>query len=125
MAFTDFKTISEVQERFTIRYEAASFVQINPVEPNPTLVEELAFIEEYIDTRVSEFSIREGLIFPVLKEAYRRYAEKFSLWSHRFIKYDDVLLGTPDYYTESTIIIGLKINRLIIIQTKKAHLRKV
>ena len=90
MAFTDFKTISEVQERFSIRYEAAPFIHVNPVEPNPTLVEELAFTEEYIDTRVSEFSIREGLIFPVLKEAYRRYAEKFSLWSHRFIKYDDI-----------------------------------
>lgn len=106
MAFTDFKTISEVQERFSIRYEAAPFIQVNPVAPNPTLIEELAFIEEYIDTRVSEFSIREGLIFPVLKEAYRRYAEKFSLWSHRFIKYDDVLVGTPDYFVSKRSELG-------------------
>lgn len=106
MAFTDFKTISEVQERFSIRYEAAPFIHVNPVEPNPTLVEELAFTEEYIDTRVSEFSIREGLIFPVLKEAYRRYAEKFSLWSHRFIKYDDILVGTPDYFVSKRSELG-------------------
>lgn len=106
MAFTDFKTISEVQERFSIRYEAAPFIPVNPVEPNPTLVEELAFTEEYIDTRVSEFSIREGLIFPVLKEAYRRYAIKFSLWSHRFIKYDDVLVGTPDYFVSKRSELG-------------------
>jgi hypothetical protein len=106
MAFTDFKTISEVQERFLIRYEAASFIHVNPLEPNPTLVEELAFVEAYIDTRVSEFSIREGLIFPVLKEAYRPYAEKFSLWSHRFIKYDDVLIGTPDYFVSKRSELG-------------------
>ena len=106
MAFTDFKTISEVQERFSIRYEAASFIHVNPLEPNPTLVEELAFVEAYIDTRVSEFSIREGLIFPVLKEAYRPYAEKFSLWSHRFIKYDDVLIGTPDYFVSKRSKLG-------------------
>jgi len=89
MAFTDFKTISEVQERFFIRYEAATFMHVNKIELNPTLVDELAFMEEFIDTRVSEFSIREGLIFPIIKEAYRKYAEKFSLWSHRLIQYDE------------------------------------
>ena len=106
MAFTDFKTISEVQERFSIKYTAAHFIPINPVEPSPQLVDELAFIETYIDTRVSEFAIRESLIFPVLKEIYRKYAEKFSLWSHRFIKYDDVLVGTPDYFVSKRSELG-------------------
>lgn len=106
MAFTDFKTISEVQERFTIRYEAAPFVQVNQVAPPPTLVDEIAFVETYIDTRVSEFSIREGLIFPILKAVYRTYAEEFSLWSHRFIKYDEVLVGTPDYFVSKRSALG-------------------
>lgn len=106
MAFTDFKTIGEVQERFSIKYENGNFVRINEFEISPKLVEELAFVEEYIDTRVSEFAIRESLIFPVLKEVYRKYADKFSLWSHRFIKYDDVLVGTPDYFLSKRSELG-------------------
>ncbi len=106
MAFTDFKTIGEVQERFSIRYEDANFVQVNHFEIPQHLIDELAFIEEYFDTRVSEFAIRESLIFPVLKEIYRKYAKDFSLWSHRFIKYDDVLVGTPDYFLSKRSELG-------------------
>lgn len=106
MAFTDFKTIGEVQERFSIKYQTAGFVQINAVEISPQLVEQLSFVERYIDTRVSEFAIRENLIFPVLREVYKKYAEQFSLWSHRFIKYDDVLVGTPDYFVSKRSELG-------------------
>ncbi len=106
MAFTDFKTIGDVQERFSVKYQAAHFVPANPLEPSRELVNEIAFVEQYIDTRVSEFAIRESLIFPVLKEAYRKYAERFSLWSHRFIKYDDVLVGTPDYFISKRSELG-------------------
>lgn len=106
MAFTDFKTIAEVQERYSIKYQTASFVQINVVEASPKLIEELSFVEQYIDTRVSEFAIRENLIFPVLREVYKKYAEQFSLWSHRFIKYDDVLVGTPDYFVSKRSELG-------------------
>jgi hypothetical protein len=106
MAFTDFKTIAEVQERYSIKYQTAHFVQVNEVEVNPKLIEELTFVEQYIDTRVSEFAIRENLIFPVLREVYKKYAEQFSLWSHRFIKYDDVLVGTPDYFVSKRSELG-------------------
>jgi len=106
MAFTDFKTIGEVQERFSIKYQTADFVRVNAVEVPPKLIEELSFVEQYIDTRVSEFAIRENLIFPVLREVYKNYAEQFSLWSHRFIKYDEVLIGTPDYFVSKRSELG-------------------
>lgn len=106
MAFTDFKTLGEVQERFSVKYQTADFVQITSVEASPALVEELSFVERYIDTRVSEFAIRENLIFPVLREVYKKYAEQFSLWSHRFIKYDEVLVGTPDYFVSKRSELG-------------------
>ena len=98
MAFTDFKTIAEVQEQFLIRYETSEFIHPQPVIVSSTLEEELSFVTRYVDTRVSEFAIRETLIFPVLREAYKKYAVQFSLWSHRFVKYDDRLTGTPDYF---------------------------
>lgn len=106
MAFTDFKTLGEVQERFAVKYQIADFVQINPFEVSQKLIEELSFVEQYIDTRVSEFAIRENLIFPVLREVYKKYAEQFSLWSHRFIKYDEILVGTPDYFISKRSELG-------------------
>ena len=106
MAFTDFKTIADVQECFLIKYQAADFVRSNVVEVSPKLKEELTFVAQYIDTRVSEFAIRENLIFPVLREVYKKYAEQFSLWSHRFIKYDEVLVGTPDYFVSRRSELG-------------------
>ena len=106
MAFTDFKTIAEVQEQFSIKYQAADFVRALPVTISPALEEELSFVARYLDTRVSEFAIRETLIFPVLREAYKKYAEAFSLWSHRFVKFDDRLVGTPDYFISKRSELG-------------------
>ena len=106
MAFTDFKTIAEVQEKYSIRYEANDFIVPQPGLVSKTLEEELSFVARYVDTRVSEFAIRETLIFPVLREAYKKYAEQFSLWSHRFVKYDERLTGTPDYFISKRSELG-------------------
>ena len=106
MAFTDFKTIGEVQKKYLIKYEQENFVAINPIEASRTLLDELSFAEKYIDVRVSEMAIRENIIFPVLRENYRNYAETFSLWSHQYIKYDDVLFGTPDYFLSKRSELG-------------------
>ena len=122
MAFTDFKTIADVQERFSIKYQAADFVRSKVVEVSPKLREELSFVEQYIDTRVSEFAIRENLIFPVLREVYKKYAEQFSLWSHRFIKYDEVLVGTPDYFVSKRSELGKTVlgkPLLLMVEAKK------
>ena len=106
MAFTDFKTIADVQEQFSIKYQSVDFVRAQSVVISPTLEEELSFAAQYIDTRVSEFAIRETLIFPVLREVYKKYAEQFSLWSHRFVKYDERLVGTPDYFVSKRSELG-------------------
>ena len=122
MAFTDFKTIAEVQERYLIKYRTAHFIQSNVIEVSPKLIEELSFVEQYIDTRVSEFAIRENLIFPVLREVYKKYAEQFSLWSHRFIKYDEVLVGTPDYFVSKRSELGKTVlgkPLMVMIEAKK------
>ena len=106
MAFTDFKTVGEVQKKYSIKYQQENFVAINLLAASAVLLDELQFAETYIDVRVSEMAIRENLIFPVLREIYRKYADSFSLWSHQYIKYDDVLLGTPDYFLSKRSILG-------------------
>lgn len=122
MAFTDLQTISEVQERFLIKYQDENFIQVNPVTVSQELLAELEFTEKFIDMRVSKFAIRENLIFPALKTAYRPYAHLFSLWSHGFIKYDDVLAGTPDYFLSQRSELGKTVFRkplLLIMEAKK------
>lgn len=122
MAFTDFKTISEVQERFLITYQSENFVKVKSVMISEKLIEELKFTEKFIDTRVSEFAIRENLIFPILKAAYRPYADLISLWSHRLIKYDDILVGTPDYFLSKRSDLGKTVlgkPLLLITEAKK------
>jgi hypothetical protein len=105
MAFTDFKTISDVQERFLVKYQSENFVKVNSVMISKELIEELEFTGKFIDTRIAEFAIRENLIFPILKAA-RPYADFISLWSYRLIKYDDTLVGTPDYFLSTRSQLG-------------------
>ncbi len=122
MAFTDFKTISDVQEQFLVKYQSKNFVKVNSVMISKELIEELEFTEKFIDTRISEFAIRENLIFPILKAAYRPYADLISLWSHRFIKYDDTLVGTPDYFLSKRSELGKTVlgkPLLLITEAKK------
>ena len=106
MACTDFKTLGEVQKKYSIKYRQENFVGVNSFVASAVLLDELQFAEAYIDVRVSEMAIRENLIFPVLREVYRKYADSFSLWSHQYIKYDNVLLGTPDYFLSRRSALG-------------------
>jgi hypothetical protein len=45
----------------------------------------------------SEFAICENLIYPILKEVWKAYSSKFTLWSHQMLTCDDVLSGYPEY----------------------------
>lgn len=45
----------------------------------------------------SEYAICENLIYPVLKEVWKRYSSKFTLWSHEFLDYNEKLTGYPEY----------------------------
>ena len=45
----------------------------------------------------SEYAICENLIYPVLKEVWKQYRQKFILWSHKSLTYDEKLSGFPEY----------------------------
>lgn len=45
----------------------------------------------------SELAICENLIYPVLKEVWKRYSSKFTLWSHQSLICDNNLSGIPEY----------------------------
>ena len=123
MAFSDFKTIPDVQERFKIRHVEDDFIELeNTVEPSKHFLQELEFSRQYIDVFASEGARCEAVIFPVLREVYKGYAEHYALWIKKAIAYDEVLSGTPDYFISTRselgkLVIGTPL--IMLVEAKK------
>ena len=107
MAFTDFKSIAEVQETFDIKYMETDYIQYDSnIEPSSAFLEEFTFSQKHIDVFASETSRCENVIYPILRDVYKNYADCFSLWSHKPIAYDAQLIGTPDYLISTKSALG-------------------
>ncbi len=122
MAFSDFKTISDVQEKFKIKYENDDIFFVEDREPSEQFISEFEFSKKYIDVFESEGSRCEIVIFPILKEVYKDYAENYGLWVRKSIKYDDILNGTPDYLIATRSELGLTVlgsPMVMLVEAKK------
>ena len=106
MAFSDFKTISEVQEKFRITYSEDDFVKAEPSTPSTEFLRDFEFTRDHINVFASEASRCETIIFPVLKESYKAYADRYALWIKQSIAYDDILNGVPDYFISTRSELG-------------------
>lgn len=109
MAFSDFKAIPEVQEQFSIRHIENDFIAVTEttITPSEQFLQELAFSRQYIDVFASESARCEAVIFPVLREVYKEYAEDYALWIKKPIVYDETLSGTPDYFISTRSELGM------------------
>ncbi|HEY9596890.1 MAG TPA: hypothetical protein V6D33_04410 [Cyanophyceae cyanobacterium] len=122
MAFTDFKSIAQVQEEYSIKYSEASFISYLDLKPSDQFRQEFEFNQENIDVFTSEASRCENVIYPILREVYKSFAHKYTLWSHKSISYDNKLTGTPDYLisTKSELgktILGLPL--MVVVEAKQ------
>ena len=80
MAFTDFTSIAQVQETFDIKYMEEDDLQCNvDIEPSAAFLEEFTFSQQHIDVFASETSRCENVIYPILRDVYKNYADHFSL----------------------------------------------
>ena len=97
MPFSSYKSISAVLKKFQIKYVQTNFVlEIEfPVKDSFKEELDLLFTDGVIDN--SESAICENLIYPVLKEVWKFYRSKLTLWSHQTLIYDEDLSGVPDY----------------------------
>ncbi len=109
MAFSDFKTISEVQEKFNIKYTYNDFFKAEAKVPSEHFLKELEFSQQHIDFFTSEGSRCEVVIFPILREIYKDYAENYGLWVKKSITYDETLNGTPDYLIATKSELGITV----------------
>lgn len=97
MPFSNYKSISAVIKKFQIKYVQTNFVLETefPVKDDFKSELDLLFTDGVIDN--SESAICENLIYPVLKEVWKFYRNKLTLWSHQTLIYDEDLSGVPDY----------------------------
>jgi len=122
MAFSDFSEISEVLERFRIRYSEDDFVKAKHLNPSEQFRRELEFSRQHFNIFGSEASRCEIVIFPILREVYKGYADNYALWIKEPITYDETLNGTPDYLVATKSELGIPVlgtPLIMLVEAKK------
>jgi len=122
MAFSDYKTIAQVQQQYNIIYQEINFIPHETLTVSPHFMEELEFNRVNLDVFTSEAARTETIIFPVLREVYKGYYQRYSLWIQKAISYDDMLNGTPDYMIATRSALGktvLEMPLVMIVEAKK------
>lgn len=109
MSFDSYKNIGEVLKEYNISSTEANFIIETEFTIRETFQEELMFSLREFNYNESEYAICEAIIFPVLKELYRSYREKFTLWSHKALVYDEKLSGIPDYLLAKKSALGKEV----------------
>lgn len=122
MVFSDYKTISQVQAEYKIKYEEDNFVAVKEHKVSDIFIEEFEFNQQNMDVFSSEAARCEIIIFPILREMYKYYYKKISLWVQKSIAYDEKLNGTPDYIISKKSELGktmLEFPLVIVAEAKK------
>ena len=121
MAFSDFKTIPDVQKRFGIRHIENDFIKIEEgLSPSEQFLKELEFSRQYIPVFASEGARCEAVIYPILREVYKAYATNYALWIKEPLAYDETLSGTPDYFVSTRSELGMLIVGMPLIMLVEA-----
>lgn len=122
MSFSQFKSISEVQTKYNIRYEEGIFIFPAQVVVPEIFISEFRFNKENIDVFSSEASRSELIISPLLREIYKKHSTNYSFWIQKPISYDDTLSGMPDYIFSKRSPLGktvLETPIVIVVEAKK------
>jgi hypothetical protein len=122
MAFSDYKSLAQVQEEFQIRYQEADFVDQLWVELPTLFCVEFDFNLTTMDAFSSEAARCELVIFPVLREIYKRYCAESALWVQKAFSIDAQLSGTPDYMLSRKSELGknvLGVPLLLLVEAKR------
>ena len=122
MAFSDYKNIAQVQTQFQIKYQEEEFIATQEVAPSQHFLTEFEFNRVNLDIFSSEGARSEIIIFPILREAYKNYAQRYSLFVQRYLRCDEELSGTPDYIIATKSPLGktvLELPLIVLAEAKK------
>ncbi len=97
MSFTSYQSTGAVLKQFQIVYNESNYIVEAEMPVNDYFRVELQMTigEGVVDN--SDVAICENLIYPVLKEVWKLYRDRFILWSHEFLHCDEGLEGVIDY----------------------------
>jgi len=98
MGFKKYKTIDEVANKFQLSIKKEEFIANTPSLKMPDLLKaDLQYIMLNYPYNISEAAIRETILFPILKEVWKRYDQTLMLWANKSISFNKELSGMPDY----------------------------
>jgi hypothetical protein len=97
MSFSNFKNLGLTVKELQITYKDAHFLSTASFPVSEYFRQDLEFVMREGVVNNSEFAICENMIYPILKEIWKSYSDKFTLWSHQLLTCDDVLSGFPEY----------------------------
>jgi len=123
MAFSDFKVLSDVQQKYNIKYVENNFMNSQALSPSDSFLADFEFNKENIDIFSSEASRSEIIISPLLREIYKNHYVDYSFWIQKKISYDSTLSGTPDYIFSRRSALGKTVLEkpiVIVAEAKKS-----
>lgn len=106
MAFSDYKSLEQAQQEFQIRYQEEDFLPQLWTKLSAFFCEEFDFNITAMDAFSSKAARCELVIFPVIREVYKRYTDKAALWVQKSFTVDGKLCGTPDYMLSQKSSLG-------------------
>ncbi|MEY4538635.1 MAG: hypothetical protein RLZZ306_392 [Bacteroidota bacterium] len=122
MAFTSFRSLSEVIKKYQIKYQEELFPAFEINKAPEVLREDISFTLQNVAYNISEPAICENLIYPILKAAWRPFAKDLAIWSHQPIMFTEELSGVPDYLISRRSELGkivLDYPLLAVVEAKK------
>ncbi|MEQ9236626.1 hypothetical protein [Coleofasciculus sp. E2-BRE-01] len=109
MSFEFYKNIGEVLKEYEINSSETNCIIETEIDVRESFREDLEFCLRELTFEESDYAVCETIIFPVLKELYCLYRDKFTLWSHKSLIYNEKLSGVPDYIIAKRSPLGKEI----------------
>jgi hypothetical protein len=121
MALGTYKSIEEVAKKRQIAVMVEPFIRPLQIAIDERFQQELAYVLQHLDVKMSEAAISEFLIAPILKEIWKHYDDSFLLWSHVALTVGEEFEGYPDYLFTKRSPLGLVRDKpyVLVVEAKK------
>lgn len=97
MSFNQFKSLPDVLKKYALILEEIEWQNFPQITAPEILKQELDFTLNNVPYSFSEAAICENLIYPILKQAWKPYADTLAIWSQAPLNYTKELSGISDY----------------------------
>lgn len=121
MAFGAYKSIQEPAKKYQITVLIEPFIQPLPIAIDERFQQELTYVLQHVDVKMSESAISEFLIAPILKEIWKHYDDSLLIWSHVALNVGEEFEGYPDYLFTKRSSLGMVREKpyVLVVEAKK------